>query len=84
MKRYLLDLDVVGLYSYCMTMWFGFENFREMDEESKKKLLLYLQETKGVDIKTNSEIGFLIECDLSIKDTHLGEKLTYLVLTNDW
>ena len=47
-------------------MAFGFRYFRDMDEASMAKLLAYLQSTKGVDIKTNSNIGFVIECDLEI------------------
>ena len=56
-----------------MTMFFGYKNFIDMDEETKQKLLEYLQLTKGVDIKTNSEIGFLVECDLEIDENFVGK-----------
>ena len=72
-QRFLLDLDVVALYSYCMTMNFGYKDFTDMDKDSLMKLLTYLQSTKGEDIKTNSEIGFLIECDLEIDPDFLGK-----------
>ena len=44
-----------------------------MDPESLIKLLIYLQSTKGIDIKTNSEIGFLIECDLHVDPAFVGK-----------
>ena len=56
-----------------MTMFFGYKDFVDMDEETKQKLLEYLQSTQGVDIKTNSEIGFLIECDLEIDENFIGK-----------
>ena len=56
-----------------MTMNFGYKDFVDMDPESLIKLLAYLQSTKGVDIKTNSEIGFLIECDLHIDPAFVGK-----------
>ena len=54
-------------------MNFGYKDFVDMDPESLKKLLEYLQSTKGVDIKTNSEIGFLIECDLHVDSSFVGK-----------
>ena len=69
---YPLDLDVVGLYAYCMLMAFAYKGFLDMDEETKSKLLIYLQTTKGIDIKTNSKIGFIIECDLEVDEDFVG------------
>ena len=71
---YPLDLDVVGLYAYCMLMAFAHKGFFDMDKETMDKLLFYLQTTGGKDIKTNSKIGFIIECDLEVDENFIGEE----------
>ena len=56
-----------------MTMFFGFKSFLDMTRNCMDRLLKYLQETMGIDIKTNSEVGFLIECDLEIDENFIGK-----------
>ena len=55
-----------------MTMHFAYKDIKDMDEETMRKLLTYLQRTNGADIKTNSPYGFLIECDLVVDENFIG------------
>ena len=69
-KRRLLDMDFCSLYGYTMTFHFPWRNFRDCSPETLAKLAKYMQETKGVDIKTNSQYSFVVICDLKIKEEY--------------
>ena len=64
--HYLVDADLVGLYAFCMTFCFPHNTFRDMSQETLDAVYQYFQDTKGIDIKTNSDFGFHLVCDLSI------------------
>ena len=66
------------IFSYCMTMHFGYKDFQWMDEISLGKLKEYLITTNGIDIKTNSDYGFLIECDLEVDENFIGKSTIFL------
>ena len=49
-----------------MTKYFGFKDFRWANDDSVMQLEQYMKQTSGIDIKTNSRVGFLAEVDLLI------------------
>ena len=45
---------------------FPYKDLKEMDDTTKESLLLYLQSNGGIDIKIDSNYGFIICCDLEV------------------
>ena len=60
----IFHLLLLGLYGFCMGFSFPFQTFRNLSEETLVNLRQYFDETGGIDIKTNSDYGMTLVCDL--------------------
>ena len=60
----------MSLYSTILCWAHPARKFREMSMECCQKLLIYLQETKGVDFKIESSYGCYIICDLRVDEAY--------------
>ena len=63
---YLLIYSFIylGLYGFCMGFAYPFQTFRNLSEDTLISLRQYFNETGGIDIKTNSDYGMTLVCDL--------------------
>ena len=65
--RTLLEMDLVSLYTTCLSWGQPIRNFKELSALICAKIKEYFQSTGGIDFKTDSAYGVLLVVDLKIK-----------------